>query len=319
VLVSEVTTLREAALRLFDLQAIPGRYFFELLSKFTKDDLEKEKFKEFTTAEGQQDLYEYCNRPRRNGLEVLNDFSLNTVPNIPMEYLFDLFPVIKPRSFSIANSLKSVENVVQLLVAVVKYRSKLVDPRIGLCSNWLTGLAADKDQQQKVPIWIKKGTLKFPTNDPKIPIVMVGPGTGVAPFRSIITDELEQGSKRPMVLIFGNRNKDKDFYFKAEWDKLQSNHDNFKLFTAFSRDQEDKYYVQDVIKANKGQISDWICNGQGIFYIAGNAKQMPDQVKDALKEAIQSLDEDKTDEDFNVNKYLSQMEAEKRFQTETWS
>ena len=97
VLESKATTLRQCAAQVLDFQAIPGRYFFELLSKFTTDELEKEKFIEFTTAEGQQDLFEYCNKPRRTSLEVLNDFSLHTVPNIPLEYLFDLFPIIKPR------------------------------------------------------------------------------------------------------------------------------------------------------------------------------------------------------------------------------
>ena len=87
----------------FDLQSIPRRYFFELLSHFTTDELEKEKFIEFTTAEGQQELYDYCNRPRRNCLEVLYDFR-HTTPNIPFEYFLDLFPVIKPRAFSIASS-----------------------------------------------------------------------------------------------------------------------------------------------------------------------------------------------------------------------
>ena len=93
----KTATLRQCAAQVLDFQAVPGRYFFELLSKFTTDELEKEKFVEFTTAEGQQDLYEYCNKPRRTSLEVLNDFSIHTVPNIPLEYLFDLFPTIKPR------------------------------------------------------------------------------------------------------------------------------------------------------------------------------------------------------------------------------
>lgn len=151
---------RDCAEKWFDLQAVPNRYFFELLSKFTKDDLEKEKFQEFTTTEGQQDLFDYCNRPRRSGLEVLADFSIHTVPNIPLEYLFDLFPVIKPRSFSIANSPPPQEGMmpgkIQLLVAIVKYKSVLVEPRLGLCSNYL----ANCNIGQKVAIWTKKGTLK---------------------------------------------------------------------------------------------------------------------------------------------------------------
>merc|ERR1712008_238286 len=120
---------------------------------------------------------------------------------------------------------------------------------------------------------------------------MVGPGTGMGPFRSIIQEELAKATKRPMYLIFGCRNKAKDYYFGQEWVKMQENYENFKIFTAFSRDQDDKCYVQHVIKDNKELFGDIIVNQDGFIYIAGNAKQMPDQVQDAFKEAIFSLDE----------------------------
>ena len=93
------------------------------------------------------------------------------------------------------------------------------------------------------------GTLKLPL-DTKLPLIMIGPGTGVAPFRSIIQQELAQVTKRPLFLVFGSRNKAKDFYFNEEWTQMQQKYDNFKIFTAFSRDQEDKYYVQHVIKVS---------------------------------------------------------------------
>ena len=83
--------------------------------------LEHEKLLELSTAEGQQELYDYCNRPRRNILEVLYDFR-HTTPNIPLEYLFDLFPVVKPRAFSIASSWDKTPKKIQLLIAVVNYR-----------------------------------------------------------------------------------------------------------------------------------------------------------------------------------------------------
>merc|ERR1711973_344408 len=102
-----------------DIQSIPRRWFFELLSHFSTDELEKEKCLEFNTAEGQQDLYEYCNRPRRHILEVLYDFR-HTTPNIPFEYLFDLIPQMKPRSFSIASSKEKHGDTLELLVAVVQ-------------------------------------------------------------------------------------------------------------------------------------------------------------------------------------------------------
>lgn len=121
-------TWRQAVSQYFDIQSVPRRYFFELLAHFTTDELEKEKFIEFTTAEGQQDLYDYCNRPKRNILEVLHDFR-HTTPNIPPEYLFDLIPPIKPRSFSIASSQRYHGSVLELLVAVVHYKTILKTAR----------------------------------------------------------------------------------------------------------------------------------------------------------------------------------------------
>jgi equilibrative nucleoside transporter 1/2/3 len=87
------------------LQAVPRRYFFHLLSNFTTSDLEREKLIEFSTPEGQEDLYNYCNRPRRTILEVLQDFPHATA-NISLEYIFELLQPIAPRAFSIASSPK---------------------------------------------------------------------------------------------------------------------------------------------------------------------------------------------------------------------
>ena len=91
--------------KLFVLQAVPRRYFFHVLSNFTTSDLEKEKLIEFSTPEGQEELYNYANRPRRTVLEVLQDFPQATA-NIPLEYMFELFQPIRPRAFSIASSPK---------------------------------------------------------------------------------------------------------------------------------------------------------------------------------------------------------------------
>ncbi|KAG0720804.1 NADPH-dependent diflavin oxidoreductase 1 [Chionoecetes opilio] len=108
-------TVRECVQKYFDIQAVPKRYFFELLSYFTKDEMEKEKFEEFTTAEGQQALHDYCTRPKRSITEVLADFP-HTRQNIPIDYLFDLMPSIKPRPYSIASSSLAMPNRTQLLL-----------------------------------------------------------------------------------------------------------------------------------------------------------------------------------------------------------
>ena len=98
-------TLEDCVRRYWDIQSIPRRSFFELLVRFSVDELEKEKLMEFISPEGQQDLYNYCNRPRRSLIEVLHDFN-QTASLVPLDYLFDLIPSIKPRAFSIASSMK---------------------------------------------------------------------------------------------------------------------------------------------------------------------------------------------------------------------
>jgi len=308
-------TLKECVTRLWDIQAIPGRYFFELMSHFSpRDDeggvLEHDKLLELSTAEGQQELYDYCNRPRRNILEVLYDFRFTT-PNIPLEYLFDLFPVIKPRAFSIASAHAADPNRIQLLVAVVNYRVKLLKaPRRGLCSNFLSRLR----EGDRVPIWTKAGTLKFP-KEPSIPVVMVGPGTGVAPFRAYSWQQHTHKTDRDLVLFFGCRGRAKDFYFKDEWEKLPRV--NFQ--PVFSREDPDDtvIYVQHQMAIQSKLVYEIIHQRGGWFYIAGNAKQMPDAVTDALKEALRKHGGFENDEE--VEAYVANMEAAKRFQTETWS
>ncbi len=290
---------------------------------------------------------------------MLYDFR-HTTPNIPFDYLFDLFPVIKPRSFSIASSNKLMPSKIymyvaycfvstrtrrlanlkvdtdinvssclcrwfantscqcqrqyiaqhfikpttfsseklQLLVAVVHYRSKLAKPRLGLCSNYLAGLKPG----DPVNLWTRTGAFRFPSNN--LPLILVGPGTGVAPFRSFLSEKiLHEGKDVDLVLFFGCRGQKKDFYFEDEWQEMMKKSSKFRLFTAFSRDQvspvqsllisfawvrslhlccdqqEEKVYVQHQILKEEFLLKEFLYLNRGSFFIAGNAKQMPEQVR----------------------------------------
>ncbi|KAG8833491.1 NAPDH-dependent diflavin reductase [Serendipita sp. 399] len=168
-LLDHPTTLREIFTSVLDSSCVPRKSFFEWLVHFTSDSLEKEKFEEFTSLseEGQDDLYQYTHRVRRTILEVLQDFRH---VSIPLEYIFDIFPLIRPRQFSIASSSryptapivneptaaeegqpaledekkKDKDNdkgvYLDLCVAIVNYRTKLKAPRRGLCTTWLSNL-----------------------------------------------------------------------------------------------------------------------------------------------------------------------------------
>ncbi|CAJ1071062.1 NADPH-dependent diflavin oxidoreductase 1 [Xyrichtys novacula] len=294
-----------------DIAAVPRRSFFELLSTFSTNELEREKLQEFSSAAGQDDLHSYCNQPRRTALEVLADFP-HTTAELKVDYLLDLFPEIQPRSFSIASSLQAHPNRLQILVAVVRYKTKLYNPRRGLCSTWLASL--DPEQEEVfVPLWVKKGSMKFP-KDLDTPVIMVGPGTGVAPFRSALQERRAEG-KHGNVLFFGCRSESKDFYFRSEWEEMMKS-GHLMLFTAFSRDQEEKIYVQHRVKENAKLLWDLITNKNACFYIAGSAKQMPNSVCDALKEVFQQ-EGGVSSED--AEQMLDIMEKTGQFQSETWS
>ncbi|XP_041914936.1 NADPH-dependent diflavin oxidoreductase 1 [Alosa sapidissima] len=294
-----------------DIAAVPRRSFFELLATFATNELEREKLAEFSSAQGQDELHAYCNRPRRTALEVLADFP-HTTAELKVDYLLDLYPEIQPRSFSIASSLLAHPNRIQILLAVVRYRTRMQKPRRGLCSSWLASLDPSQGDVY-VPLWVKKGSLKFP-RDRDTPVIMVGPGTGVAPFRSALQERISQG-RTANVLFFGCRSESKDFYCRSEWEEMEKA-GQLILSTAFSRDQEDKIYVQHRVREQAKLLWDLIANKNAFFYIAGNAKQMPTGVCDALKEAFQT---EGGVSDSEAQEMLDALEKSGRFQSETWT
>ncbi|XP_015252211.1 PREDICTED: NADPH-dependent diflavin oxidoreductase 1 [Cyprinodon variegatus] len=165
----------------------------------------------------------------------------------------------------------------------------------------------------RVPLWVKKGSLRFP-KEQETPVIMVGPGTGVAPFRSALQERVSEG-RTANVLFFGCRSESKDFYFRSEWEDM-TKAGNLRLFTAFSRDQEEKVYVQHRVKEAAPLLWDLITNRKACFYIAGNAKQMPAAVCDALKETFQQEGGVSAEE---AEQMLVAMEKKGRLQSETWS
>lgn len=201
-------SLKLIAKYVWDLNSIPRQSFFKLLALNCKNDLEKEKLLEFSTPEGLEDMLNYAVRPKRTIVETLLDFP-HATSTLNLQLIFEMFPTIKPRSFSIASSPEC--GFLQLLVAVVEYKTILKKPRKGLCSNWLKNLKVGN----QVYATIKPGTMKIP-KDLEIPIIMIGPGTGVAPFRSLLLQrELrDEFNKGELILFFGCRNQYKDFHCK---------------------------------------------------------------------------------------------------------
>ncbi|XP_042529224.1 NADPH-dependent diflavin oxidoreductase 1 isoform X1 [Dipodomys spectabilis] len=294
-----------------DIASVPRRSFFELLACFSPHGLEREKLLEFSSAQGQEELCEYCSRPRRTILEVLCDFP-HSAGAIPPEYLLDLIPQIRPRAFSIASSLLVHPVRLQILVAVVQYQTRLKEPRRGLCSSWLASLDPAQGPV-RVPLWVRPGGLAFPET-PETPVIMVGPGTGVAPFRAAIQERVAQGWTGNF-LFFGCRQRDQDFYWEAEWQDLEKR-GCLTMVTAFSREQDRKVYVQHRLRELGPLIWELLDHRGAYFYLAGNAKRIPVDVAEALTSIFQEhggLSEP------DAAAYLARLQRTLRFQTETWA
>ncbi|KAI1632246.1 riboflavin synthase domain-like protein [Biscogniauxia mediterranea] len=272
------STLRDLLLHNYDITSIPKRVFFEVIAFYTNDPTHQERLKEFANPAFSDEFYDYTSRPRRSILEVLQDFPS---VQIPYQHIPSLFPVIRGREYSIASGgdlqkdhKKDVTRV-ELLVALVKYKTVLRKTRQGLCSRYLASLRAGTT----INIGHKE------QGNPELcletrPLLAIGPGTGIAPIRSLIWDRQESGGIEDTMLFFGGRNRDADYFFEKEWEAL-----GIDVFTAFSRDQRHKIYVQDRIREQAVQVCDILKRG-AMVYLCGSSGRMPKAVRNALYDAM---------------------------------
>lgn len=308
-----------------DFTSVPTPSFFDQIRLFSPpSSLEREKLDEycgiypasvqtapdFNPQEGIDEMFEYAQRPRRTIKEVLEEFKS---VSIPLEHIADVFPWIKPREFSIASPPD--EDAIELSVAIVKYKTRLRKARTGLCTRWLSTLSPN----DQVPILVKEGYLTLPPED--VPLILIGPGTGCAPLRSLVMDRLSSttAASAEIHLFLGFRNHAKDYLFSSDWQELQRNHPNsFFLHTAFSRDGESKVYVQDLIASQEQAKVLWdaIVQRNAWIVVAGASGKMPEQVKDAF-ERIAEREGGMNQE--QSKRFLDSLERQKRWQEECWS
>ncbi|KAK7032897.1 NADPH-dependent diflavin oxidoreductase 1 [Favolaschia claudopus] len=304
---ADVVTPRVLFTRYLDFNAVPRRSFFEYLRHFTTDELEREKLQDFLSREGADELYDYCHRVRRTIHEVLVEFRH---VKIPLNYVFDVFPPLRPRLFSIASSAQHCPSEIHLCVAIVKYRTKLKVPRKGICTTFLASLKPGDTLQ----VGVQEGLIKLPTDDK--PVICVGPGTGVAPMRAVIQERLHKGAINN-TLYFGCRSASKDQHYGPEWN-LYASTGTVNYRAAFSRDGPEgtkRIYVQDLLQEDAERIWALLEAGASVF-ISGSSNKMPTAVKGALRFAVETYGNLQSTE---AADYISAMEASGRLNEECWS
>jgi len=211
---------------------------------------------------------------------------------------------LQPRLYSISSSPEVERNQVHLTVSTVRYDCE-GEKRGGVCSTFL----ADRAQDGTVPIFLQKSAHFRPPKNPDAPMIMVGPGTGIAPFRAFLQERQAGGARGKNWLFFGERSAATDFYYREELETMQRNGYLHRLDTAFSRDQPQKVYVQHRMIEHGAQLWAWLQDG-GHFYVCGDAGRMAKGVDAALRQVVQTHGLMSTD---NAAAYVAQMTQEKRY------
>lgn len=196
--------------------------------------------------------------------------------------LVAMLPKLAPRLYSISSSPSTHKGEVHTTIAIVRYRS-LNRERGGVCST----LVADRvPVGERLPIYIQPNKKFRLPEDPNAPVIMIGPGTGIAPFRAFLHERRAMGAKGCNWLFFGERNSANDFLYREELEGMVADGHLTRLDTAFSRDQEHKVYVQDRMLEQAPRFWSWLQDGAGI-YVCGDASRMAKDVDTTLHAIVE--------------------------------
>ncbi len=227
----------------------------------------------------------------------------------PMEFV-GLLKKLQPRLYSISSSPKAHPGQVHLTVGVVRYES-LGRARKGVCSTFLAERAGGG---AAAPVFVHTNKGFRPPADGSRPMIMVGPGTGIAPFRAFLEERRAVGATGKNWLFFGDQRSEMDFLYREELEAMHRDGTLARLDTAFSRDQEEKIYVQQRMLEHATELFTWLEAGAH-FYVCGDANRMAKDVDRALHQIIEQAG-GRTAEP--AAEYVKKMQAEKRYQRDVY-
>ncbi len=243
----------------------------------------------------------------RDFIDLLNDFPPE---ELEPEDLYQILRKLPPREYSISSSYQSLPDEVHITVGAVRYNTHGRD-RSGVCSVQFAERIQPGDT---VPIYLKRNpNFKFP-KDGDTPVIMIGPGTGIAPFRAHMQEREEYGYKGNTWLFFGDQHFTTDFLYQTEWQEWLKDGVLEKMNVAFSRDTDQKVYVQHRIAEHSKEFNEWIEKGASI-YICGDEKNMAKDVHQAIRNVLVK-EQNLTEED--AESYLKQMKKDKRYQRDVY-
>lgn len=340
-------TVRTLVERYFDLEAVAPQEFFWMLGTWiahhgapaagsaeplSAEEQETqaevaERLLELASCKHVVDYLNYSHREKRNVCEVLQDFSHvlhhKSFSLPPLELLLTFVPPMLPRYFSFASApALDGDTSVHLCVAKLDWQTPLKRHRTGMCSSALVA----SEVGAVFPCFVWQGTLTAP-DAPLASLLCVATGSGIAPVRSLIRQCAGLATRHPelawkdlpVLLVFGCRNREKDFLYHEEWESLRDSGalPGLRVVPAFSRDTDKKVYVQHKLGEHAQQVGALILDQERpvLIYVCGNAKLMPKDVRqtlDSIAEAVAPSEED-------GQLIMKAITREGRYQVDTWS
>ncbi|WP_211093619.1 sulfite reductase subunit alpha [Cohnella fermenti] len=291
---NEESLLGHALLTRFDIARItPG------LLQFAAEQTKNENLERLLREENQAELKKWL--WGRQIADLLQEFPLA----VSAEQWISALKPLQPRLYSISSSSKANPDEVSITVSTVRYpfHGKI---RKGVCSAFL---AERVSENTEVAIFVQKAGHFRPPANPDAPMIMVGPGTGVGPFRGFLQERQALGAKGKNWLIFGEQRAAHDFYFEEEFEGMRKSGLLHRMDTAFSRDQSAKVYVQHRMLEHGAELWSWLEEGAH-FYVCGDASSMAKEVDAALKKIVH-LHGGRSAED--ADRYVKDMMQAKRY------
>lgn len=296
---NETVPLRQALLRNYSITTPTPKFLKAIVERASAAPL----LKELLHPDHKHDLQVHL-----WGMEII-DFLLQhpSVKFAPDEFV-SLLTKLQPRLYSVASCLRVFPSSVHLIVDVIRYEShgRL---RKGVASTFL----AERCDSEPVPVFPTVAK-HFHLPEADVDIIMVGPGTGIAPFRAFLQERRALGARGRNWLFFGAQRERCDYYYGDEFNELKKENVLTRLDCAFSRDKERKIYVQHRMQESAAELWRWLDSG-AYFYVCGDALRMAKDVDAALRAIVQDQS-GKSPEKANV--YVEQMKADKRYKRDVY-
>jgi len=307
-------TIHECLQRYCDVTSPPRRSELKQLSYYCTDPIDAKVLRRLSSKEGKEEYREKILDPHIGLVDIIT----RLCPSIclPLHRFLQIVPRMQPRYYTISSCPQVVSpNTVSITMSVLRYLRNDSTIFEGLCSNYLNQAGITNS---KVRLFNRESTFRLPS-DPTKPILMIGPGTGIAPMRALLQERDYQKHTLNLpvgrnILYFGCKHQSYDQLYYDEFNALVTKGLLTKYYNAFSRDQQNKVYVQHLLLQNKDETWDCIANGCSI-YVCG-AIGMGKDVLETLRSIVKEMGNMSADD---AKKYLEGMHKEGRFVQELWA